>query len=218
VRAAQAFATFTVHFRFFCRKSVPDCHYTMEPDNRAEAVMCTTDAECIEQCRNGRPDAFRQLLVRYERPLMAYLTRRLGDSEAAAEVAQESFVRAFFRVNTLNKQDTFFSWLLGIAHRVMLESFRRHHRERALSTAGDPADPGTLQSDDQDSELADAVAALPDIYREVTVLRYFGGLSCAEVGSRLGIPIGTTTKRLSRAYQILRQSLVAPRTKAKVTK
>jgi RNA polymerase sigma-70 factor (ECF subfamily) len=138
---------------------------------------------------------------------MAYLTRQLGDPEAAAEMAQESLVRAYFRLNTLKKGEAFFSWLLGIAHRVMLETFRRHKRQRALSVVADPAAPTTEQAIDDDSELAEAVAALPDIYREVTVLRYFGGLTCAEVGTRLGVPIGTVTKRLSRAYQLLREAL-----------
>ncbi len=181
--------------------------------------MCQTDDDCIAQCLDGRPDAFRQLVLRYERPIMAYLIRRLGDPDAAAEVAQESFVRAYFRLNTLKKGDAFFAWLLGIAHRVMLETFRRHSRERALTAAVDPIAPATAeQPSDEDSELADAVAALPDIYREVTVLRYFGELSCAEVGQRLGVPIGTVTKRLSRAYQLLRETLAAPQPKTKVTR
>ena len=172
--------------------------------------MCPSDDDCIDQCLNGRPDAFRQLVLRYERPVMSYLTRRLGDPEAAEEVAQESFVRAYFRLGTLKKGDAFFAWLLGISQRVMLESFRRHRRERGLSEAADPVDPSTDAATDGDSELAEAVAALPDVYRDVTVLRYFGGLSCAEVSERLGVPLGTVTKRLSRAYGLLRESLASP--------
>ncbi len=142
---------------------------------------------------------------------MTYLTRRLGDPEAAAEMMQESFVRAYFSLNTLHKREAFFSWLLGIAHRVMLETFRRHSRQRVLSEAADPIAPASDQNFEEGSELAEAVAALPDIYREVTVLRYFGGLSCADVSQRLGVPIGTVTKRLSRAYQLLREALASPR-------
>ena len=168
--------------------------------------MCQTDEDCIAQCVDGRPDAFRRLVTRYETPLSAYLTRRLGDAEEAAEVAQESFVRAYFDLSKLRKGDAFFSWLIGIAHHVMLETFRRHSRERTLSAA-DPPDRPLADAPADDTDLAEAVAALPDIYREVTVLRYFGGLTCAEVGKRLGIPIGTVTKRLSRAYQLLREAL-----------
>src|SRR3989304_9684838 len=84
-------------------------------DLRSEASMCQTDEHCIAECLNGRPDVFRFLVVRYERPLLGYLTRRMGDPDAAAEVTQESFVRAYFRLGTLKKDDAFFAWLLGIA-------------------------------------------------------------------------------------------------------
>jgi RNA polymerase sigma-70 factor (ECF subfamily) len=113
-------------------------------------------------------------------------------------------------LNTLKKGDAFFSWLLGISQRVMLESFRRHRRERRLPETVDPVDPATDAATDGDSELAEAVARLPEVYREVTILRYFGGLSCAEVSQRLGVPLGTVTKRLSRAYGLLREALASP--------
>jgi RNA polymerase sigma-70 factor (ECF subfamily) len=175
-------------------------------DGSVEAAMCQSDDDCIEACLNGRPDTFRHLVLRYERPMLAYLTRRLGDPDAAAEVAQESFVRAYFRLGTLQRGDAFFAWLLGIAQRVMLESFRRR-REYSLSESTEPVDPSTDAAADCDVELADAVARLPDPYRDVTVLRYFGGLTCAEVSQRLGVPLGTVTKRLSRAYGLLREAL-----------
>jgi RNA polymerase sigma factor (sigma-70 family) len=172
--------------------------------------MCPSDQDCINQCLNGHPDEFRQLVLRYERPIMSYLASRLGDNEAAAEVAQESFVRAYFRLGTLRRGDAFFAWLMGIAQRVMLESFRRRQRTTSLSEAADPVAPPAATDTDSDTRLAEAVAALPDIYREVTVLRYFGGLSCADVSGRLGVPLGTVTKRLSRAYGLLRETLSRP--------
>jgi RNA polymerase sigma-70 factor, ECF subfamily len=168
--------------------------------------MCKSDDACVHQCINGRPDAYRVLVERYERPILTYLVGRLGDREAAAEVAQESFVRAYFRLSTLKEGNSFFAWLMGISQRVMLETFRRNRRTQQLSPQVDPVDPSANEVEG-DTELAEAVARLPDIYREVTVLRYFGGLTCAEVGDRLGVPLGTVTKRLSRAYGLLRQSL-----------
>ena len=172
--------------------------------------MSPSDQDCINQCLNGHPDEFRQLVLRYERPIMTYLASRLSDQEAAAEVAQESFVRAYFRLGTLRRSDAFFTWLMGIAQRVMLETFRRRQRTASLQDAMEPAAPSTTAVAENDMPLAEAVAGLPDIYREVTVLRYFGGLSCAEVSKRLGVPLGTVTKRLSRAYVLLRETLSRP--------
>lgn len=190
----------------------PSCNTILGTESlqHCEYVMCQSDQHCIEECLNGHPDAFRHLIAKYEKPIMSYLVGRMGDNEAASEVAQESFVRAFFRLGTLKRRDSFPSWVIGIVHRVMLETFRRRQRERNLLEAGEPVAPATDGRMEHDSELAEAVAHLPAIYREVTVLRYYGGLSCAEVADRLRVPLGTVTKRLSRAYRLLREALTLP--------
>lgn len=168
--------------------------------------MEPSDERCVEQCLNGHADEYRLLVRRYERPITSYLQSRMGDAEAAAEAAQEAFVRAYFRLDRLRRGAAFFPWLVSIAHRVMLETFRRRRQVTSLAAAGELVAPA--EDDMQnDGELAKAVARLPDVYRETTILRYFGGLSCAEVGERLDIPLGTVTKRLSRAYALLRDAL-----------
>ena len=55
--------------------------------------------------------------------------------------------------------------------------------------------------------MSEAVARLPEAYREVIVRRFYAGQSCAEISADLGVPLGTVTKRLSLAYSLLRQSL-----------
>ncbi len=141
---------------------------------------------------------------------MSFLISRLGDEEAAAEVAQESFVRAYFRLGTLRNGDAVIPWLKGIAQRVMLETLRQRARTTSLSEAIDPTARTTAPMFEGDVNVAAAVAGLPEVYRDVTMLRYFGGLSCAEVSQQLGVPLGTVTKRLSRAYALLRESLSRP--------
>ena len=168
--------------------------------------MCQSDEQCIAQCLNGHPDAFRHLVERYEKPVMAHLVGRLGNAEAAGEVAQESFVRAFFRLKTLEKEQSFFAWLMGIAQRVTLEKFRDRRRVQSLSMVAEPIDRSAAEPNN-DSELAEALERLPAVYREVIMLRYFVGLSCAEISQRLQVPLGTVTKRLSRAYALLRNEL-----------
>ena len=59
--------------------------------------------------------------------------------------------------------------------------------------------------------VTEAVTRLPDTYREVIMLRFYGGRSCAEISHDLGVPLGTVTKRLSRAYALLREQLGARR-------
>jgi RNA polymerase sigma-70 factor (ECF subfamily) len=162
-----------------------------------------SDRDYIERCLDGHRDDFRHLVRRYEKPLLAGIRCRHVRPDAAEDVAQEALLRAFANLASLRKPDSFFSWLLGIAYHVLQERADRERRERA-GLARMAAETRTA-----DAALEVALAALPDQCREVVLLRYYGDCSCAEVAERLGIPIGTVTKRLSRAYEDMRRSLAA---------
>jgi RNA polymerase sigma factor (sigma-70 family) len=170
--------------------------------------MDLTDKEYVQRCRDGHPEDFRLLVHRYQGPLFSYLAGRLGDRSQAEEAAQESFVRAFLSLTKLRKPESFYSWLLGIAGRVAQEQFRslkrrQQDREIAETMMADGAD------NDAEYSLDEAIAVLPETYRQVILLRYYEGLSCQEVALRLDMPLGTVTKTLSRAYALLRQELQA---------
>ncbi len=167
-----------------------------------------TDGDYVESSRNGCPEHFRLLVQRYQKPLFAYLSSRIGDRSEVEEAAQESFVRAFLSLKKLRKPESFYSWLIGIAGRVAKEQFRSAaHRERDRGAAE------TMLMDAGDGReeypLEEVIAVLPENYRRVILLRYYEGLSCQEVATRLELPLGTITKTLSRAYALLRQELQA---------
>ena len=178
--------------------------------NRTEHDMDTTDKECVERCRNGEPEYYRFLVARYQGPLFSYLAGRLRDRFLAEEAAQESLVRAFFGMRQLKKPESFHAWLLGIAGRVAYEFQRSSNRhfeagDLAESMAAAPA------QEEENEDLNEAIAALPESYRRVILLRYYEELSCQQVADRLGVPLGTATKTLSRAYAELRRLLPSDR-------
>jgi RNA polymerase sigma-70 factor (ECF subfamily) len=80
------------------------------------------------------------------------------------------------------------------------------HKPAALAEAYEPVAQAD-QADPPGPEVAQAVAALPEAYRQVILLRYYAGRSCAEISRELDVPVGTVTKRLSRAYALLRKAL-----------
>lgn len=170
--------------------------------------MGRSDGDWVRRCLNGHADAFRHLVSEYEGPLAGFLAGRLRGPEEVMEAAQETFVRAYFALSKLRKPDSFFAWLLGIAQRVAKESRRSERREHEAAAArAEEAPPWESPAEEPDPEIARAVAGLPEPYREVVLLRFYGGLTCVEVSRRLDVPLGTVTKRLSRAYEILRESL-----------
>lgn len=172
-----------------------------------ENPMCQTDEMCVRQCLNGRPDVYRLLVQRYQQPLLGYLRGRLGCEEAALEASQETFVRAYFALPKLRKPDSFFSWLLGIAHRVVKETHRARQRRHSIDSLVSELAESPREGVSSHDQLTEAVSRLPDVYRQVILLRYYAGLSCVEISRMLDKPVGTVTKRLSRAYSLLRAAL-----------
>jgi RNA polymerase sigma-70 factor (ECF subfamily) len=168
-----------------------------------------TDEDCIRMCWDGRPEAFRHLVGRYEGPLRAFLVARLDDRDEASEAVQETFVRAYFALPRLKRPEVFWSWLLGIADRVAMESRRRRRRApRQGETAFlDGVEARAESGGHSDGALARIVAELPGPQREVIFLRFYGGRSCDEIARRQGVPVGTITSRLSRAYATIREAL-----------
>jgi RNA polymerase sigma-70 factor, ECF subfamily len=182
--------------------------------------MTENDRYYVERCLDGHPDDFRHLVRRYQPILLAHLAGKLGSRDRAEEAAQETLVRAYFGMDRLQKPESFFAWLLGIADLVAKEQQRkeliRRKRESVRAFAEEAPEPELSQDwvpKGDESPLGSlfsleaAVTALPEAYRTMILLRYYGGLPCAGIAAQLDMPLGTVTKTLSRAYALLRDSL-----------
>jgi RNA polymerase sigma-70 factor (ECF subfamily) len=165
----------------------------------------SSDTYYVNRCLDGHPDDFRHLVGRYQRVLLAHLVGRLGRLDAAEEAAQETLVRCYFGLSKLKKRGSFFPWMLGIGNRVAQEQQRKDMRQReALNELAEQPPP---QVRGFDYPLARVIGELPDFYRELVLLRYYGGFSCKAIAEQLEMPIGTVTKTLSRACAVLREKL-----------
>lgn len=173
--------------------------------------MSETDSCYIERCLDGHPDDFRFLVRRYQALLLAHLAGKLGNRDRAEEAAQETLVRAYFNMSKLKNPDAFFAWLLGIANYVAKEHVRKEQVQKQREAIRSFSEEAPSPELSQDYVLEGAIAELPDAYRKVVLLRYYGGHSCSQVAQRLEMPIGTVTKTLSRAYVMLRNALQGQR-------
>ena len=102
--------------------------------------LMENDRYYVERCLDGHPDDFRHLVRRYQPVLLAHLAGKLGSRDRAEEAAQETLVRAYFKMDKLRKPESFFAWLLGIADLVAKEQQRkesiRRKRESVAPTRG----------------------------------------------------------------------------------
>jgi RNA polymerase sigma factor (sigma-70 family) len=174
--------------------------------------MDPRDGDCITRCLDGHPNEYRFLVERYQGVLVSWLTGRLGNRLSAEEAVQEAFVRAWLALGRFRTGEPFFPWIAAIAVRVARETARaerrRDRRLRLVAEAGAGSATSTaVGADEPDLALRRAVDALPETDRSVVLLRYYGQCSCREVAERLGLPLGTVTKMLSRAHARLRDLL-----------
>jgi RNA polymerase sigma-70 factor (ECF subfamily) len=176
--------------------------------------MEQNDKSLIQQCLDGRPDEFRHLIRRYQSAVLAHLASKLRNKTAAEDAAQETFVRAYFSLSDLKKHESFPAWLFGIANNIAKEQLRDKNQFTDLDTLAEPA--AKEQNPENDFELQQAFAKLPDSYREVILLRFYANQSCQQIAANLNMPLGTVTKMLSRAYDQLRGLLEKQKRKDEV--
>ncbi len=180
-----------------------------------------SDERLVELSLDGDEGAFGVLVRRYQRRLTAFLSQLVGDMELARELSQEAFVRAWSALERFNPKYRFSTWLFRIAHNLGIDQLRRR---RLLTTPlyrtdseGDEVevvvpdldkDPlGHLENRALASELREVIDGLRPEYRELVLLRHFGGLSYQEIADFTEMPLGTVKNKLFRAHSVLRKAL-----------
>ena len=164
-------------------------------------------------------DHFWQLVERFRADLVNQAVGILGNRQDAEDVAQDSLCRAFRCLSQLKDPKKLGSWLRNINRNNALQVLRQRRKAPAQpdtamyaqvpSPATSPTGTNLEEVGRKESieQVARAVDALPEGYREVVVLRYWEQLNNDEIAIRLGIPEGTVKSRLARADVVLLEKL-----------
>jgi len=180
-----------------------------------------TDIELISASIAGGEDGFEELVRRYQRPIVGYVYRMLGNHESALDVTQEVFIKVFNSLDRYSSEYKFSTWLHRIAHNAAIDHMRRNSiNTQSLETEN--AD-GTYQlqiespgpTPEQDRERSEwrtqidaVVKCLPTPYRDLILLRHSQDLSYDEIAEVTGLPLGTVKNRLFRAREMMRDICV----------
>jgi RNA polymerase sigma factor (sigma-70 family) len=183
--------------------------------------MESEEQRLVSAAQHGDLDAFNQLVRLYEARVYTLCYRMMSDADAAADIAQETFIAAYTHLGRY-RGGQFKSWLLRIATNACLDALRARKRRpatslNAFSDRDDGAeleivDPG--ESPDESvlrgelgRALADSLAHLPEDQRLMVILSDIQGLAYDEIAQVTGVALGTVKSRLSRGRARLRDML-----------
>jgi RNA polymerase sigma-70 factor (ECF subfamily) len=191
-------------------------------DEPSHPIALSVEGQQIVAARRREPGAFEALVRRHQGGVYNFCLRMLGQSEDAADVAQETFVQLYSHLGRLDEREPIAPWLFRVARNRCIDVIRRR-RTVPLGVpddAGDglpsfePADDEPLPDEmaeraDLQRLLARAIDTLPPAYAEVVALRYAGDRSFAEIAQILNCDEGAARVRFHRAKALLRRQLRA---------
>lgn len=160
--------------------------------------------------RAGDPEAVRAVYQRHAGAVHTVARSLVGDPELAADVVQQTFVKAWRAAASFEEGRELAPWLYSIARRTAIDALRSERRPTMGDHAPEVDPPVTTISFERTWEVLEvrqAVEQLPEAEREVVRLSHLLGLTHVEVAERLGVPVGTVKSRSGRAHKRLAAAL-----------
>jgi RNA polymerase sigma-70 factor (ECF subfamily) len=169
------------------------------------------DQAVIGRVLAGDHDAFRDLVLRYQQPLFAFIGNLVRDRQECEDIAQDVFLAAFKHLARYDRHRSAFStWLYTIARNRCLNAVRKRRpaTHALLPDNAEARSPDLALIEDEWCRLLDVeLDALPPEQRTTFVLAELEELSHEEIARIEGVPVGTVKSRLSRARAKLRAAL-----------
>jgi RNA polymerase sigma-70 factor, ECF subfamily len=184
--------------------------------NEPEVERAVVDA--VQAVRAGDPQAYATIVKRFQASIFAVCTSILRGRQAAEELAQDVFVRAYERLHTFDVRQPMKPWLVKIAYRLAQQRWRTQERQSARQEAAatmrkqrgdDPGPADRLLVDEQSQLLWQAVCELSMAQRTAVVLYYRENLTVSDVAAAMGVSPGTVKTHLFRARAQIQANLQA---------
>jgi RNA polymerase sigma-70 factor (ECF subfamily) len=190
------------------------------------AINPDPDAALVERVKRGDVRAFEMLVVKYQRRIERLIGRMVRDTDLVADIAQETFIRAYRALAQFRGDAQFYTWLYRIAVNTAKKALVDLKRDpvvtqTSLQGADDDDEtyrPGSEPTDGETPEallaskeiaatVNTAIAALSEDLRQAITLREIEGLSYEEISEVMNCPIGTVRSRIFRAREAIAERL-----------
>ncbi|MCX7183196.1 MAG: sigma-70 family RNA polymerase sigma factor [Nitrosospira sp.] len=184
--------------------------------------MDTTDLDLVKRTQLGDRHAFDLLVIKYQRRIAYVISRYIKSPQQVEEVTQEAFVNAYRGILTFQGKSQFSTWL----HRIGVNAAKNHlSAERVRLSLYEPSynvetneliEPVIIDTEDPErlliakqlaESISNALKTLPKDLCQAITLREINGMSYSEIAVVMKCPLGTVRSRISRAREIMTDSL-----------
>jgi len=178
-----------------------------------------SDYELIQRFINGETSCFDQIINRHKNKVFAYISLYIRDQALAEDLFQDTFMKVIQSVRAGKYQDNgkFISWVMRIAHNLIIDHFRRIKQMNTVSNDDYESDlfnskklcdsnvEDDMISKQIQKDVRKMISFLPDDQREVVILRHYAGLSFKEIADLTGVSINTALGRMRYALINMRK-------------
>lgn len=158
--------------------------------------------------RDQRREWLEKAIARWEKPILHLCFAYLGDAALAEDAVQETFLKAWKHYDRFRGEAEEKTWLMRIAMNTCKDQLKSGwFRNTDRSVTPDLLPEGSVPFEERDDTVTRAVMSLPPKEREVTLLRWYQGLSLEEMVQVMRVPRSTINYRLKKAKTMLQGSL-----------
>ncbi len=177
------------------------------------------DFELIQRFIKGEESCFEQLIRRHKNKVFAYISLYIRDQALVEDLFQDTFMKVIQSVKAGKYQDNgkFISWVMRIAHNLIIDHFRRIKQMNTISNDDYESDlfnsKKFAESNVEDDmikkqiqkDVRNMISQLPDDQREVVILRHYAGMSFKEIADITEVSINTALGRMRYALINMRK-------------
>lgn len=178
-----------------------------------------SDYELIQRFVKGEQSCFNQIIHRHKNKVFAYISLYIRDQALAEDIFQDTFMKVIQSVKKGRYQDNgkFISWVMRIAHNLIIDHFRRVKQMNTISNNEYESDlfnsrklsDSTIEDNlirrQIQKDVRKMISCLPDDQREVVILRHYAGLSFKEIADITNVSINTALGRMRYALINMRK-------------
>ena len=182
-------------------------------------LSTSTDYELVELYENGNDKAFDEILQRHQNYVYSYILFLVKEEEQADDIFQETFTRAIIAIRSHKYQTTgkFSAWLIRIAHNLIIDSTRETETGKLITQEkfspnilndirlSEGAIDSSIMEEQKANQIRKMLDYLPDVQREVIIMRFYEDLSFKEIAEKTGVSINTSLGRMRYALINLRK-------------